>query len=1464
MPVTRCFPCLRPLAAVLVGVCTSVHGQTLPRRDNLDTALHGGVNHDARRNRDVVSLDRGNSAVLPADGGALADIELLDGEMPSAWSSEGGALFVRRATQAIGERHVMFDTGAQGRRWLRLDSPGSASRTIVHVRSDGTHGGEDPWRVALRARDPRVAREFAESVDQVVAFGIDGQHHYDVRGHRSLRLDIWRAQVPRLLPSDASWLHVQADGRVVFDGRTPTPPLREQAATTGQCEHVLDLAGRVRIDLPHDARELTVRGEPGTWLKVLAPLPGSPQSALPVANDPGLDRIVQRPGEPLDAAFNRALSRLPSRESDVFLGRFSYFRDVAVRPSAPASLDTRRWRARFPDRTHRRNRATNRPAKGLPTIESTTFHWLPAGATWHVDVPAMHAPALLRVSVAHAGVNLQPVRLRLRQPGRRADDVELDPRVVRALGDASAEADALLAVDPSGDAIVDASRAQFVIEDAREPVQLHNTGAQGAWIAVERRVPAHRRIADNALAASVLPAERLRRALLVVPASAAIDQFDDPSATRAITAARNLLFARAGIFGDDTCVSGTTSNGHGLAQALDAFSAAFPSDPVLARCAVLRAAAIAPADRTAIASMEAWSAAQQRPDLLTGFLAWSLRRDGHADDTWNWQRLAASLDAEDEYTAAALARRAAGVDAVLEPADRTTLAATGSAGDVRLNTTRQSEVAYALAGTTQATWVFPAAGDYRLELRRFNAGSAPQWVRLRSGAMTWRTALPSVDPSRTDLRDVASGAAPGLAVMVDFHVPHAGVALEVEADAPFIARVESAQASQRQAALPVKALHTLDVQALAADNCRAQSIAVRLPIVEPGAPAPAPVVDASIQPATGAALLSEQPSTPTPEASAALALYALWRMDHGDETGAAVAASRALLLREQEPSRGGPAFSMLDDRIAWERVDPVTGGGRVRRALADGHPVSPLAVLRQRLAGASAADRFVIRPDQGWVLDGLAPRQRVGLVFEQRAALPGASVEVRITGGARHVLGNGQRWKVTDTAGATGELRLRVGPALPGTFLMLAVLDDQGAPLDATHGVGYEQTPASIRLDRPSLLRITEWAGARSEIRTQWIAAAGNATITPQVIPGAAVRISRLVVTDAKPAPPTVAVVEPKAPRPTSPYDYIPSATQASTWPSAWPDSGGEDGTWGFIATRRQRIDSDDPSSELERFGEVAWRSRFRIGDLPVWGRAEVTLRRPDAGATVFGVEHALEWRQADGPWGARLDTSAWTQRVGAPHSRRAHSFNARAAALWDRTRHDRWRDRWEFGIATRQLSLHDLMRRETAAIDNDVYSRYRDAHRNQLDASYSLTWRARYDTEWVISGRAVGRPSDPADVDNAGANFAWRWARSGWMASANVDARHYFAGNGRVRTFDRERIGADVSRLFLGNDQGWRVRLQVGRDLSGSATFGGLSVEWFDHDGRGLRDFAPSELFLRGVTQTDLINPRVPPDPAP
>lgn len=1475
----RVMPRLSPLAAVLLAVCTGAHAQTLPRRENLETALHGRVEHDARRDRNVVVIAAGDDALLPIDGGPLADIEVIAGSPPLVWSSEGAALLVRRATQALGDRKSVFDTGARGRHWLRIDAPAFPTRVIVHSRFDGTHGGDDPWQVALSPRTSSVAREFAESTDHVVAFGAGGERSFEAQGQRAIRLDVWRAQLPRLLPADATWLHVEADGRVVFDGRLPTPALREQTAATDGCDQVLDLAGRVRVDLPADAREITVRGEPGTWVKVVAALLGSPASALPIVSEPGLERLVQRPGEPLDAAFNRALSRLPSSESDVFLGRFSYLRDVAIRPLASGSVETRRWRARFPDDTQRGQPATNRPADASRTIDATTFHWLPPGTAWNVDVPALPGPALLRVSVAHGAGADSNVALRLTQPGRRAEQLELDKRIVRELADATADADALLAVDPSGDPIVDASHARLLIEDARQPIQLWNAGTQGAWVAVERLVPAYRRLDDATLAGTV-PAERLRVALLTAPNSKATDQFDDPAATRGITAARKLLLARARAFGDDTCVSGALPNTAGLAQTLQTSSAATSSDSVLARCAALRAAAIAPSDPHAIAQLKSWSAAERRPDLLTGMLAWSLEREGGMQTAATWQQLAESLDAEQEYAAAVLARRAAGLGAGVALPDRTPLAATRSAGDVRLTTARESEVAYALAGGKQATWSFPAAGGYRIELRRFSGGSAPQWVTLRSGGKTWRTALPAVDAERTELRDGATGAAPGPAVVVDFLVSQPGVALELEGDAKFIARVDAAQSLLSHDLRAVQASRMLVVQAIASDQCRSQPVEVRLPITEPGAPVAAQLIDAAIEPAAGSALLPVQPPMPSTDATA-LALDALWRLEHGDATGGAIAASRAQLLRDETRAGDGPVFNMLDDRISWEHVDPLSGGGRVLRRLADGHPVSPIATLRQKLAGASANEQFVLRPDQAWVLDGLMPHQRVGLVFEQRAALPGTSVLVRLSDGSPRLLSNGQRWTTTDTADAGGALHIQVGAALPGTFLQLALLDAQGTRLDATHSVAYEQTRAMIHLDRPSLLRIQEWAGARSTVRTQWVAASGNTTITPRVIPGAALRISRLAIADAKVQPPAspapqahaaavstspavAALPATSASLESATRDYSPSAEQASTWPAAWPESGGEDGTWGFITAHRQRIDSDDPGSRVERFDEVAWRSRYRVRDLPVWGRADATLRHPEAGGTVIGVQHTLDWRQNDGPWGATLHTSAWTQTVGAPLSRRAAALDMRAAGLWEKRRDDRWRDRWELGLTTHQLSLHDLSRSETASIDNDVYSRYRDSHRNQLDVAFSRTWRARYDTEWVVSGRAVARANDPADVDNAGGALAWHWARGGWMASTNLDARQYFTDGTRTRGFNRERVDAEISRLFVGNDTGWRVRFQVGRDLSGNGTFGGVSFEWFDHDGRGLRDFAPSELFLRGVTETDLLNPLVPPDPAP
>lgn len=1488
MPLKR-LPLAVAVTLALVGADS--RAQSLPRRDNLEAASIGDANRDTWRDRHVFTVAPGRPLIAPISGDRVLDLERIQGELPDVWSSQGGALLLRGALEQHDANEASVDTLGSGHRWLRLESE-ERSKVVVHARVDARAGGADPWLVPLAANASQAERLRPGRVDRVLEID-ESAAVYRVPGG-PLRLDVWRTQRPRLQPPEATWLRLIADGRIVFDGRVPTPVEAERLYVTDGCATVLDLAGRVRIDLPADARELRVEGEPGTWLKVLAPLPGTPMHALEVETEPQRDQLVAAFDESVDDAFDRAARLFPDPRAQVFLGRHGYLRDVALRPEDGGTLSTRMWRARFVDHNPRDNLVSGRPIPGDTAIGSTAFNWLAAGARWRIDTAVPARAGLLRIAVAHPRPATSTISLQLDQGSSAPLQLRLDPAIVDLLGDGSSSADALLAVDPQGAPIVDASQAVLPRMDLATPTYLSNTGTQGAWIAVEQRVPAPRQVDRLALVARMTP-ERLQDAL-VGPANDHLDVASDPATTRDLRQARTLLAARAVKFAGDPCVSAAASDPAAAARALNALGRA-GDDPLLARCAALQAIAAAPGDTAVQAAFDRWAREADQAELRTGAYARAVQLDPGVRDPGAWARLAVALRGENQHDAAAFASLAAG----LAPSAATTgtqdagIAEEGAAS-VRLATDRGTELTYtATRPGRPVRWRVSGAGLHMLELRA--TATSPQWVRLSSGQRRWWTLLPAADDGATGLRDIATGRPPGLAIRVPLTVSAAGQVIEVEAvDGEVLSRMEDsapvATASTRSSPAATGVARFASVHVTTASACRIDRLQVPLERHAPGLPVATAEGPGAIVVAADAPVIGEDGTAGT---ATQAALLALRQLDAG-APGVATAVARAYALRESE--RGAPApgvFAELDRYVSWRLLEPIHHGGLRRREVADGRSTAPLIARREGLAGLQDDSAFVLRPGQGWLLEGLQPGQGVRLTLRLQAVLTDA-VQLRTTRGETVALEQGSARSVVDTADADGALHLRLDEALPGTFVSMHVADIAGTLLDGRVRRSYHAGPVRVSVPQPTLLRILEWDGVRSTARTQWVAAAGTVEVSPQVA-GNALRITSLGVRSPEPRAPKDAAAatsavqplarhatagpvhgprpgstpasrgDPSSPRPAG--NDVPSRGAAGAganssapppptvapWRLALPASGGEDGTWGVQTGWQHRIDADGADNPGERFGEMRWRWRRSLPQAGLWNRVDAVIRRHDDGARVFGLQHALQWRQADGPYGATLDAAAWRQSKVDSLGSAAHALSLRAAVDWSRVRDERWRDQWELGVRWRDQSLEGLDGTTAAQLDNDVYSRYRDTHRRQADVAYQLVWRARYDTELVFGVQAVSNELPRLQVDRVGATLGSRWARDGWTASVAVDARRYLADNLRPRARDRQRLEIDAGRLWLGADDGWRLRVGLVYDAHSRKPSGSVVLEWFDHDGRGLDDFAPSEMFLRAVTEADLMN---------
>ena len=1432
-------------ALVLATLPAAAIAQSTPRRDNIETVAEGDAARDILRDRHVLEVSPAREALVAVEGGPVLDLEMLAGDLPEVWASHGGALLVRQPPSPVADGAWTVDTGAYGARWVRLRSL-ATTRTLLHLRQPAKPADADPWRVPVKPQAATTTRTRAGHRDQGVAVGHDPVA-YPV-STPELQLEVWRAQEPRPIPPDATWLRVAAGDRLLHEGPLPTPAAAERGYRLDDCHDTLDLAGRLHLQLPSGVDRIEVRGEPGTWLKVMAPLPGTPVSALAREEEGAPPASTEAE---LEASFVEAVRAFPDGPARVFLARHGYQRAVAVRPGEGMALQSREWRPRLPTMDAgpvRPLRGTTRPGATTPTA---TFHWVPAGGQLRFTT-AVARPALLRVIVAHPA-SQATAQLRLDQRGQPPVDLALDPAAVQALRHAHADNDGFLALETADVPIVDASQVTLPRADGSTPSVLRNTGQTGAWVALEQRVPAFRAQAPQARDA-FLPLAKLRQALLGVdPAPDAASRA--LAATRDMDQARRLLLARAVRFREDPCVV-ATQRGQSAANALQALAQSRGLDPVLARCAALQAFALAPEDAEVRNRFDAWADGAGQPGWRTSAYAWALLDPLRGADPALWSGLASALEAEAEPTAAWLVRHAAGATPHLPDgtaSESRQVPADTSGGFSLALSGRKTYIPFALADAAfAADWSRLEPGLHTLELR----SPASTWVQVGSGSHRWWTWVPGADQDDDALTDVAHGQRLGRAVTIPFQVPVAGASLAVSSRSGTVwARVTAEAGTTASAGRPGGSVHVVPVRGESTQACQLAPWQAALQVHQPAPPMPrrSPV---AVVPAAGAALAGD---TVHPATAVQAALAALLALRDGNREDAQAWAAKAYLLREADPGFDvGGVFAALARHVRWTRITPSGSGARRARMVADGRSTQPLTARRERWAGIDDDEAFVLRPGQHWQLDGLRPGQPVQLALTARSPLSGG-LDVRTSQRFVHRLRHGERIVLRDQADAAGALRLQLSEALPGTFVTLELSDAEGAPLDGRRPLAYHAGPLTLALSAPTVLRVIEWDGLRSSVRLQPVDAAGNVRVTAQQR-NAALRVLAMRLDNDTPDPQAetapqswLPVIHPGGAAQAVPAPDPGVRPAADAWPARWPSSGGEDGTWGLLAGWQQRTDPDDAEDRRERFTEGRWRWRGRLpAGMPAWARIDLVGRRHDNGARVWGLQHDLHWRMADGPWGVRLEADAWYQPASAT-LRAAHAATVRGAVEWNRSRDDRWRDEWDLGLRWRSFSSHHANRGAAASLDNDVYSRYRADHRRQLDFAYRTVWRSRYDSEWLLGASLAGNDLADGGIDQVGGQLGWRWTRHGWTASGELDLRRHLADRHRRVASSRQRLELSIGKWWLGADHGWRLRATAGYDTRTRSPRAGLVVEWFDHDGRALEDIGPNEMFLRSVIESDL-----------
>ena len=1472
--------------------------------------------------------------------------------------SEGGGLFVSSDAPA-GADATAVRAAAAPAWWMLIDN--DVSRPF-HIPTIPRRPRASPW-LAPRRPDQGLRRAAHGRVDhpqrlepgRPARFALDGTEG-------EVLIEVMRDVSTRTRGARSrTALQVQVGGQPVFEGALPLLPTIRRVFTVGGTQRLLETVAEQRVVLPEGARALMLTGEPGSFVRVLAPLRGSPPAARArVLHDDGFplapyqalhETPDKKPDESRDespdARHRRALSSLPSIAAMRHLSGNGYYRETPLQAANGASLQSRPALLRVPG-----------PDIALPDwlaadtlteaglSDAETLFWLPPGSALELrelelrETDGRDGPALYRIAVASAGplaarasvdtAASRRIALALRDDAGGSMSLLFDPILAARLTRRATADDGQLAYArqraPSLP-VVDVARTRLVYADGRRPRALENLDAlRGVWVRIER----HRAAAAPLAQVDGTPGLQRLAATLRAGLHAGLrgEQPGEPAALgedRDLQSAAVLIHARRSAFEAHRCA--TPDRPPTSAQAAAALALARRlgnDDPVLTRCALTQAVA---ADGGATTEAEAafidWARNQQRPDLVTGLrAARAVRRDRPED----WRALADALAQEGEPQAAQWIARVAALagETADAPAARVgddqgfPLTPHATAGRQSLTLDARAAPVLRWRGTSAQPlhWRLPGPGRYRLELRSAgstSAGDRLQWLRIETpgiaGGRADAALLPLIPAMELAPAAPAGRDAIGPVVRIDLETDGVDVPLQVR---PMPGTGEHLAVLADLRRLP----ETGNGSPAAADRAESKGEPKSEPKSEPKNPRPAlhadsrdvplrwlqedgvhrirlplridtlPALDASTAAPTAAASQERSPSLnfsadapllplqdaapPTaahyPQDARDALIQALW-LQHDGRADAVSAAGWA--LHRAAAQTLSPDLRALRDRLrAAHRWAPyrqlVTSGGQWLRPLADGQLRSPEFVARSALGGALPDDVIVLAPDREWRLSGFLPGETRTLELTLHAALPSARLQVATRGQTTSLVTAAQH-RLRVVADARGEVALRLGPAMPATYLRVRV--DGGASLRTTDTEPYHLPPLRIWSPFPQWLLITEWDGHRDATRQQWVAS-GETLLRSERLPAAALRVDAL-----QPRAPVQTQAMPRTAKPAETSAGQPVDTSAATGSTASTlalqhrrsvpqghDEGRQvaiENPWprmpGAYVQLLQRRDPDADSTAGERFLEAGARWRLASRDGRWQARLDAFGRRHTSGIDAIGGEALLEWRAPEAPWDAALQLRVLHQPGVRIDGRTPTAVRLRAAVERELVLDDRWEFTATAGLVAHTSTIDRISPRDAERIDSDLQSRYRLDHPVQPYLEQRLRWRADWRTAYTGTLGLVGNAPGETRPDHLRLNLDWHRVGPRAVVNAGMDWRHAFADADRGRGFDRLRVEASATGYWLGPVHGWRLRLDTGYDLRARDATAGLRFEWFRHGGRGLQDLLRSELPLRGVLEHDL-----------
>ncbi|PIP80581.1 MAG: hypothetical protein COW84_04510 [Gammaproteobacteria bacterium CG22_combo_CG10-13_8_21_14_all_40_8] len=291
-----------------------------------------------------------------------------------------------------------------------------------------------------------------------------------------------------------------------------------------------------------------------------------------------------------------------------------------------------------------------------------------------------------------------------------------------------------------------------------------------------------------------------------------------------------------------------------------------------------------------------------------------------------------------------------------------------------------------------------------------------------------------------------------------------------------------------------------------------------------------------------------------------------------------------------------------------------------------------------------------------------------------------------------------------------------------------------------------------------------------------------------------------------------------------------------------------EDGTSSYgLSWINRRTTDNGPEELFDQFLELNAAYRYYQSKNNIWYFLQGLYRTHESGSDTYGIKGRVKGSYKPYALNWEIGTEIYSQQL--------ERSNALSAAL--NLSVNQVRDFSEVAYHVPRISFfaraHDLSAFDMEQIDSDIFTQYKDQHRNGASLGDTLVYQPYIDSE-IYGGINFTTNDNFHSIDHQGINVGWRQMLNPFNLDLRLSQVYYDSDADRSGGFQRTKatLKLEWNRWIHRRDR-LQIDLRLQRDFQNSSNDVQINFLYHLSEGRDYRDFALDEIKLRHLNETKL-----------